>query len=156
MNIRMANSADIPGMIELLKQVGQVHHDIRPDIFRDHCQKYDETALTELLKDESRPTFIAEDGGKLLGYCFCILRAFEGESVMTDRKELYIDDLCVDENRRGQGIAKALYGHVTDYAKSIGCGFVTLNVWNGNDSAMKFYENAGLTPRSITMEMKLC
>ena len=156
MTIRFAEKKDSPGMIELLKQVGQVHHDIRPDIFRDRCQKYDEAALAELLKDESRPIFIADEGGEVTGYCFCVLRAFHGESVMTDRKELYIDDLCVDESHRGQGIAKALCRHVTDYAKSIGCTFVTLNVWSGNDSAMKFYENAGLTPRSITMEMKLC
>ena len=156
MTIRFANEKDIPGMIALLKQVGQVHHDIRPDIFRDRCQKYDEAALVELLNDATRPIFIAESDGDVLGYCFCILRSFEGESVMTDRKELYVDDLCVDENHRGQGIAKALYRHVTDYAKSIGCTFVTLNVWNGNDNAMRFYENAGLTPRSITMEMKLC
>ena len=156
MVIRFAEEKDIPGMIELLKQVGQVHHDIRPDIFRDGCQKYDEVALAELLKDETRPIFIADEDGDVMGYCFCILRAFAGESVMTDRKELYIDDLCVDEGHRGQGIAKALYRHVTDFAKSIGCTFITLNVWSGNDSAMKFYENAGLTPRSITMEMKLC
>ena len=156
MVIHFAEEKDIPGMIELLKQVGQVHHDIRPDIFRDGCQKYDEAALSQLLKDETRPIFIAEENEKVLGYCFCILRAFEGERVMTDRKELYIDDLCVHENCRGQGIAKALYRHVIDYAKAIGCGFITLNVWSGNDGAMKFYENAGLTPRSITMEMKLC
>ena len=156
MNIRLANNDDIPGMIALLMQVGQVHHEIRPDIFRDGCQKYDETALAELLKDEARPIFIADEGGDVLGYCFCVLRTFQGESVMIDRKELYIDDLCVDEHLRGQGIAKALYCHVTDYAKTIGCSFITLNVWSGNDGAMKFYENAGLTPRSITMERKLC
>ena len=156
MHIRIAQEKDIPGMIELLKQVGQVHHDIRPDIFRSGCQKYDEVALAELLKDESRPIFIADEGGVVTGYCFCIVRNFQNESVMTDRKELYIDDLCVDEGCRGQGIAKALLNHVTDYAKSIGCTFITLNVWSGNYSAMKFYENAGLTPRSITMEMKLC
>ena len=156
MNIRMANSADIPGMIELLKQVGQVHHDIRPDIFRDHCQKYDEAALAELLKDESRPIFIADGGSEVLGYCFCILRSFAGESVMTDRKELYIDDLCVDENRRGQHIGRILYDHATHFAKEIGCEFLTLNVWCGNDNATKFYEKAGMTPRSVTMEKKLC
>ena len=156
MVIHLAKEDNIPGMIELLKQVGQVHHDIRPDIFRDRCQKYDEAMLSELLKDESRPIFIAQEEEKVLGYCFCILRSFRGESVMTDRKELYIDDLCVDENCRGQGVAKALYSHVTGYAKDIGCTFITLNVWSGNDNAMKFYEKAGLTPRSITMEMKLC
>ena len=156
MVIRFAKESDIPCMVKLLRQVGQVHHDIRPDIFRDGCQKYDEAALTELLKDESRPIFIADGGSEALGYCFCALRGFAGESVMTDRKELYIDDLCVDEDHRGQGIAKALYRHVCDYARSIDCAFITLNVWSGNDNAMKFYENAGLTPRSITMEMKLC
>ncbi|MBE6916655.1 MAG: GNAT family N-acetyltransferase [Ruminococcaceae bacterium] len=156
MLIRFAQNKDIPGMIDLLKQVGQVHHDIRPDIFQPACQKYDEAALTELLKDKSRPIFIAEGDGKVLGYCFCILRQFEGESVMTDRRELYIDDLCVDESCRGQGIAKSLYAHVTSYAKDIGCAFLTLNVWSGNEGAMKFYEKAGMTPRSITMETKLC
>lgn len=153
--IRFAQEKDIPAVIDLLQQVGQVHHEIRPDIFRDACQKYDEAALAALLQDKTRPIFVAEDG-KVRGYCFCILRNFEGESVMTDRRELYIDDLCVDESCRGQGIAKALYAHVMDYGKSIGCAFVTLNVWNGNDNAMKFYEKAGMTPRSVTMEMKLC
>jgi ribosomal protein S18 acetylase RimI-like enzyme len=153
--MRFAEEKDIPVLIDLLQQVGQVHHAIRPDIFREGCQKYDEATLAELLKDESRPVFVAENE-KVRGYCFCILRTFAGESVMTDRRELYIDDLCVDEACRGQGIAKALLSYVTDYAKSIGCTFVTLNVWNGNDNAMKFYEKAGMTPRSVTMEMKLC
>lgn len=155
MNIRLAEKKDISALIDLLKQVGQVHHEIRPDIFQLACQKYDEAALAGLLQDASRPVFVAEDE-KVRGYCFCILRCFEGESVMTDRRELYIDDLCVDEKHRGRGVAKALYAYVTDYAKSIGCTFVTLNVWNGNDKAMKFYEKAGMTPRSVTMETKLC
>ena len=76
--------------------------------------------------------------------------------VFLDRKELYIDDLCVDQDRRGQHIGSLLCDHVTAYAKEIGCTFLTLNVWQGNDSAMRFYENAGMSPRSITMEKKLC
>ena len=75
---------------------------------------------------------------------------------MLDRTELYIDDLCVDETCRGQGIATLLYAHVTDFAKALGCTFITLNVWCGNESAMKFYEKAGMTARNIHMEMKLC
>ena len=156
MEIRLAEKRDIPGMIELLKQVGGVHHDIRPDIFRPSAQKYDEAALKVLLQDESRPIFVAVEDGAVKGYCFCIHRSFNGDTVLTDRKEIYIDDLCVDENRRGQHIGSVLYDHVVAYAKEIGCAFLTLNVWCGNDGAMKFYENAGLTPRNITMEKKLC
>ena len=156
MTIRLAESRDIPGMIALLKQVGQVHHEIRPDIFRAGAQKYSPEELEELLKDPARPIFVAARGAFVAGYCFCIHREISGSSVLTDRKELYIDDLCVDEGSRGQGIASALYAHVTDYAKAQGYDFITLNVWQGNDGAMQFYEKSGLTPRNITMEMKLC
>ena len=155
MEIRIATERDIPGMLELLLQVGQVHHEIRPDIFPTGTLKYDEAALKELLKDNRRPIFVAVQGSFVAGYCFCVHKDYHGSGVSTQRKELYIDDLCVDENRRGQGIAGALYRHVTAYAKEQGCQFITLNVWCGNDGAMRFYENAGLRPRNIIMEMPL-
>ncbi len=155
MKIVKAKDAHIPGILALLLQVGDVHHQIRPDIFRAGAQKYDEAALAALLRDETRPIFVAEAEGRLLGYCFCILRDYRGSGVQTDRTEVYIDDLCVDEGCRGRGVATALYRYVTGWAKEIGCAFITLNVWQGNETAMTFYAHAGLTPRSITMEMAL-
>ena len=156
MQIRPAADQDIPGMLSLLHQVGEVHHVIRPDIFRDGALKYDASALSELLKDETKPIFIADRDGFVAGYCFCQIKKTAGSTVLTDRTELYIDDLCVDENRRGQHVGSLLYDHAVSFAKEIGCQFLTLNVWCGNDSAMKFYEKAGLTPRNIMMETKLC
>ena len=156
MNIRLAQTQDIPGMVNLLYQVGGVHHDIRPDIFRPNALKYTEAALEALLKDESKPIFVADDNGSVAGYCFCQIRDYTGSTALTDRKELYIDDLCVDETRRGQHIGSVLYDHAVAYAKEIGCAFLTLKVWCGNDSAMRFYEKMGLKQRSITMENKLC
>ncbi len=156
MEIRRAEIRDIPGMIELLYQVGGVHHDTRPDIFRPNAIKYTPEDLQEILRDESKPIFVAVKDGFVAGYCFCQHREYQGSTVLTDRKEIYIDDLCVDESCRGQGIAKRLYAYVCAYAKDFGCAFVTLNVWCGNDNAMKFYEKMGMLPRSITMETKLC
>ena len=155
MTILPANETHIPGMISLLRQVGQVHRKIRPDLFREGVQKYDAQTLANLLTDPNCPIFIAEEEGAVLGYCFCQWRVFAGNPVMTDRKELYIDDLCVDEAHRGGGIATRLYRHVTDYAKAKGCKYITLNVWRGNESAMKFYEHMGMRQRSITMEVSL-
>ena len=156
MIIRKAEVRDIPGMIELLHQVGDVHHNIRPDIFRSGCLKYDESALAELLKDETRPIFVAVLGSFVAGYCFCVHKEFENHETFANRRELYIDDLCVDEGCRGQGIARALYQRAEVYAKQTGFDVMTLNVWCGNDGAMRFYEKAGLTPRNIMMEIKLC
>ena len=156
MEIRKAEARDIPGMIELLKQVGEVHHVIRPDIFRSGALKYNETDLEALLKDPARPIFVAVDGGFVAGYCFCIHKNTRDDSVLMDSRELYIDDLCVDEGCRGQGVAKALYAHTLEYARKCGCTAITLNVWCGNDGAQKFYEKMGMTPRNINMEVKLC
>jgi len=156
MTIRRAECRDIPDMIALLYQVGGVHHHIRPDLFRENAIKYTPAQLEGLLQDENAPIFVYDDGGFVAGYCFCQIREYRGSTVLTDRKELYIDDLCVDENRRGQRIGAALYAHAVAFAKEIGCGYVTLNVWCGNEGAMRFYENAGLKPRSVTMEKELC
>ena len=155
MEIRFAEVRDIPGMIKLLQQVGDVHHRIRPDIFRAGAQKYGETALKAILADKSKPIFVATDGETVAGYCFCVLKDYRGSGVQTDRVEIYIDDLCVDENRRGGGVATALYRHVTDYARQIGAREITLSVWEGNDNAMRFYEKMGMTRRYIMMEQKL-
>ena len=155
MNIVRAETRHIPGMLRLLGQVGQVHHQLRPDIFRDGALKYDENALEALLRDENRPIFVGEDGGQVLGYCFCVLKDYRGSGVQTDRVELYIDDLCVEESARGQGIATALYDYVKAYAREMGCSHISLNVWCGNIGAQKFYEKMGMRPRHIMMEQPL-
>ena len=152
MNILFANESHIPGMISLLKQVGQVHHDIRPDLFRSGAQKYSEADLAALLKDPARPILIAELDGEVAGYCFCILQETKDNPVLCDRKVLYIDDLCVDEAIRGRGIATALYERTCEFARSLSCQAVTLNVWSGNDTAQRFYEKMGMRPQKIGME----
>ena len=152
MTIRYAESRDIPGMIELLQQVGQVHHELRPDLFRSGAQKYDEAALQKLLKDETRPILIADLEGRVAGYAFCILQVTENDPVLRDRRVLYSDDLCVEEALRGRGIATRLYSQVLTLARELHCNAVTLNVWSGNDSAMAFYEKSGLKPQKVGME----
>jgi len=152
MEIRFARVEDIPQMTDLLHQVGQVHHDIRPDLFRDKAIKYDEAALKALLTDPKRPILAADEGGKMIGYAFCILQDVQGDTAMCDRRTLYIDDLCVDETVRGKGVAAAIYQGVLAYAREIHCDAVTLNVWCGNDRAQRFYEKCGLRPQKIGME----
>lgn len=155
MNIRLADSSHIPGLIRLLRQVGQVHHQIRPDIFPVGTQKYDEDQLLDLLKDKNRPVFVALTDDTVTGYCFCQIKAMAQTGCSVPRTEFYIDDLCVDEAFRGQGIATALYRYALAQANAMHAHSVTLNVWCGNESALRFYEKMGLRPRNIMMEQRL-
>ena len=155
MEIRFAQAKDVIGILKLLRQVGQVHHLIRPDIFPAGTIKYDASALQQLLQDKDRPIFVADLDGNVAGYCFCVHKRIEAGTCSVQRAELYIDDLCVDENCRRMGIARALYHHALNYSKTLGCQSLTLNVWCGNDGAMRFYEEMGLRPRNVMMEIPL-
>ena len=152
MEIRFAAAQDVLGILELLRQVGHVHYEGRPDIFRDNAQKYGASQVLALLNSSKTPIFVAVEEEKVLGYCFCKVKAYENESVVNDHTELYIDDLCVDENHRGQHIGTALYNEVLRYAKMRGCHNITLNVWCFNERAMKFYESLGMKPQRMFME----
>ncbi len=153
MYIRRAKETDMPGINNLLRQVLMVHHNGRPDLFKANAKKYTDEQLAELIKDDTKPIFVCVDEEEIvLGYAFCIWQQHVNNEILTDIKTLYIDDLCVDETRRGQHIGKSLYEHVLAYAKENKFYNVTLNVWSLNESAMKFYEACGLVPQKVGME----
>ena len=150
--IRRAKEKDIPKIGDLLRQVCLVHKSGRPDIFK-AGRKYSDGELLSLLSDESRPILVSVNGeDEVLGYCFCILEEHKNSSALNDLKTLYIDDLCVDESLRAQGIGSELFEAATDLARELGCYNLTLNVWSCNPSAMRFYERRGLLPQKVYME----
>lgn len=153
--IGFAEREDIPALLKLLLQVHKVHSDVRPDLFRAGGQKYTETDLEKILSEKRRPIFVARKGGEVVGYAFCIYKCIEGDTSLTDIRTLYIDDLCVDAERRGHHIGKQIYDYVVGYAKENGFYNVTLNVWADNVNAVKFYESIGLRVQKIGMEQIL-
>ena len=155
MIIRFAKEKDIPKLGDLLEQVCLVHHHGRPDLFN-VGRKYTDEELVELLKDETRPILVAVDEAEMVqGYCFCVYQQPAPGGALKPVKTLYIDDLCVDEGIRGQHIGQHLYDAAVALAKENGCYNLTLNVWNCNPSAMKFYERMGLLPQKICLEKLL-
>ena len=153
--VRLAQEKDIPQIEDLLSQVCLVHHNGRPDIFKVGT-KYSAKEIKQLLKHPQRPIFVCVNkNDEVMGYCFCIFKQHKNNSVLTDIKSLYIDDLCVDENQRGKHIGKQLYEYVVEFAKQNGCYNLTLNVWSCNPSAIKFYQAQGLVPQKIGMELIL-
>ena len=153
--IRRAKNTDIDRLNELLYLVQKLHADKRPDIFKLGAKKYTTEELQAIIADDNTPIFVYEDEGVVRGYAFCIYQMTRENHQLHPRKVLYIDDLCVDESCRRKGVATKLYEYVVQTAIDNGCDSVTLNVWNGNDSARRFYERMGMTPLKTTMEQKL-
>ncbi|MBE6983558.1 MAG: GNAT family N-acetyltransferase [Ruminococcaceae bacterium] len=155
MEIRFAKPEDTMAILKLLEQIGKVHYDLRPDIFQFHAQKYGASQVLDRLANPETPTFVAVEGEEVLGYSFCEIKTFSQHPVMADRKEMFLEDLCVDENARGQGVGKALYEYVCKIAREIGCHNLTLHVWSDNAGAVAFYEKMGMKSQRYIMETVL-
>ena len=152
--IRKAKEEDIPRLMELLHQVNMVHYELRPDLFKPDTTKYDETELRQLLSDETTPVFVYEQVS-VLGYVFVRIEQTQDDRLLQDRRTVYIDDLCVDIAARGHHIGSQLFDYVRRWAELQECQSITLNVWAGNNAAVKFYQKAGMHIRKTCMEMKL-
>lgn len=117
MNIRKAEEKDIPRLLALLGQVLQIHAEIRPDIFIPGTTKYTVCELAALLKQEDKPIYVAvNEEDVCMGYAFCQLKEQPFSTNMVPFKSLFIDDLCVDKQTRGQHIGESLF----DYGKAAG------------------------------------
>lgn len=154
--IRPAEERDIPRVGELLREVNEVHHTIRPDLFKTGARKYNDAELRAVLRNPDAPVFVYEADGKVYGYAFCkILKNLRNDGNLVPITSLYLDDLCVDEAARGRGIGTSLYRFVLGYAKENGCHNLTLNVWEGNAAALAFYRKCGMKVQRTCMETVL-
>lgn len=155
MEIRFAQAKDVPGILTLLRQVGQLHHEGRPDLFRAGAQTYGASGVLAMLNASQTPIFVAAEDDAVLGYGFCSVTTHAESPMFTAHTTLYIDDLCVDKNHRGQHIGTAIYQEILRYAQVRKCHNVTLNVWCCNEAAMGFYKSCGMKPQKIGMETLL-
>jgi len=145
--IRRATEKDIPAINNLLAQVLSVHHDARPDIFKATGNKFSDEELAELLKKDHCPVFVyVNEKNQVLAHLFCEISQITASNLQPI-KNLFIEDLCVDKNARGQRIGKKLYEFAINYAKKIGCHNLTLDAWYDNVGAYRFYERLGMKPQ---------
>lgn len=152
--IRPATPGDIPVLVALLRQILLVHHKARPDLFRPTGQKYDEKALSEILKDPGKPIFVYEEEGSVLGYIMCQEQFFCSDTQFPV-KTLYVDDLCVDQGAQHRGIGRKLFEYARNYAAQNGFYNLTLHSWEGNPGAMAFYRSLGLKTQYTSFELIL-
>lgn len=152
--IRKAEYKDIDSILDLLRQICEYHHNLRPDIFSCCGTKYANDEIKEIIDDNTRPIFVYEEDNKVVAYAFLMHKEFSSTSVL-NIKTLYIDDLCVDKEYRGKHIGHKLYDYIVLYAKENGFYNITLNAWAGNDNALRFYESIGMKIQKYGMEMVL-
>jgi len=137
--LRPATSADVPQLLELI-------HDLAEYERLTHLFECTPERLREALFG-SQPS-----AGALVAWA-CAPRVvaagfalyFHNYSTFLGRRGLYLEDLYVRPEYRGQGCGKALLRALAHRAQSIGCGRFEWSVLDWNTPAQRFYEDLGAT-----------
>jgi GNAT superfamily N-acetyltransferase len=124
--------------------------------------------ILQLIRDlatyERAPDEVTATEDQLVEVLFCerpvaeVLLAFEGESPVgfavyfynfstwLGRPGLYLEDLFVKPEKRGNGYGRALLVALAKIAHDRGCGRMEWAVLNWNEPAIKFYQALGAKP----------
>ena len=152
--IRKAKLNDFSGIHKLIMQLHKLHVSKRNDIYKDIDPMNFEEFKTELT-NSNNIYLIAEFENKIVGICFSQIKEILNNKIMKNRKILYIEDICVDENYQKKGIGKKLYNQIVELAKVKNIDYIELMVWGFNENAIKFYENLGMSIKNLKFEQKI-
>lgn len=150
--LELAQKADFESVNTLASQVHTMHVDWRPDIYEMVEQLYSMERFQEAIRE--RQLYVAKINGITVGYVLLKIRCYDWPGVVK-RKVMLVDEICVEESARNQGIGKQMMQEVHALAKAFGCTDMQLGVYPQNDEAVAFYQKCGFTIRSIDMQKKV-
>lgn len=153
--IRFAKEADLNRVNELRKQVNEVHVAGRPDIFKPGFGRELQDFIYEIWNAENKDIIVAERDGVICGFAYVNYVERPETPYNLPRKFYDVDEFCVDEEFRRQGVGTELFEFMKEDAKAKGFSKIELNMWEFNEGALKFYESVGFSTYRRYMECEL-
>ncbi len=151
--IRSAVQSDCTKIRPLQKEIADLHHAGRPDLFQTEARYYTEEAFAGIIGAPGHFVFMAENEmGEVVGYTFAWIIDYKNHSTYKPFLCFYIDDICVLESHRRRGIGRMLFEKCKAQAEECGCKMMDLGVWGFNREAIAFYESMGMKERLRKME----
>ena len=151
--VRFAREADLPTVNLLRREVNDLHVAGKPDVFKPgFCDELRDHLFT-IWNDPGQEIVVAEADGKVCGFAILHHINRPENPFMFERDFLDIDEFCVDENFRRQGVASAMIRFILDFVKEKGFKRLELNMWEFNRGALAFYEAAGFKTFRRYMEI---
>ena len=153
MQVRLANENELVRVNELRRQLYDFHASVKPEVFKPGSSKELQDSIYAAWNDPEQEIAIAEQNGEICGYAVLHHINRPEHPVMLEQDFLNVDEICVDEAFRGQGVASAMINFIRDFAVKKGFHRIELFVWEFNQKAIGLYENAGFSTFRYNMEM---
>lgn len=153
--IRQGKREDYEYVAMIVKELHSFHVKGRPDIYKDSDVPLNKDYYNMLIESGLHQVFVLEKSNNIIGYCIIEIKETPTREGLVTKKFVFINDLCIKNNYKGNGYGRLLFKEVRHYAKSVGGETLELGVWNFNKEAIEFYKHMGMNIRNIRMELKV-
>ena len=143
-NIEKPELKDYKKIMQLSKELDDMHIKERPDILGELTLS--DRFILFITYYFKHDILIAKDDNKIIGM-------IAGEKF--SKISYLIKDIYIKEEYRHKNIGKQLVEKLTIIAKRKGFNRITLNCWEFNKNAKRFYDNLGFSPYIITYEKNI-
>ena len=151
--VRRARENELERVNELRMQVNAIHVAGKPEVFKPGFPEELRNYIYAIHKDPEQFIAVAEKDGTICGFAVLHHINRPENPFMKERDFLDIDEFCVDEAFRRQGIASEMIAFIREFAREKGFHRIELNMWEFNQEALAFYEAAGFQTFRRYMEM---
>ena len=135
-------------LVELEEYIVSIDKDNLDQVGKDYRDKMLEYDLKEVSKFNGK-CYLAIENNKAIGLIMGLIREWSDEDYLDYKcpKTGKITELIVSKNTRSSGIGRALIMKMEEYLKSVGCSYITIEVFAYNENAKAFYEKGGYHTR---------
>ncbi|MFM4731400.1 GNAT family N-acetyltransferase [Aeromonas salmonicida] len=141
---------DIDAILELNRQIGEIHYEHYPEVFCPPSPEERAFLLTAIAA-EGRLFCVAELDGAVVGFLTARIDINESIPFLSKQPICRIGSVVVDEGHRSQGIGRALIAHCDQWARAHGAHQIRLEVMAFNERAKALYETLGFKVQSQIM-----
>ena len=143
-------------LVELEEYIVSIDQDNLDQVGKDYKEKMIQYDLKEVESNNGK-CFVAVENDMAIGVIMGIERRWEDHDYLDYKcpKTGVITELVIKKGIRSNGIGTKLVKKMEEYFKSIGCEYVSIDVFAYNENALKFYSKFGYHARMINTIRKL-
>lgn len=149
LTIRPASTKDLPKLLRFEQGVINAERPLDPTLKRSPTTYYN---LTEMLTAKHIHLLVAELNGEIVSCGYA--RIEDASSWLQHQQYGYLGFMYTVPEHRGKGIIKEIINALVDWCAARAIHEIRLDVYHGNDAAIKAYEKAGFEKHLINMRIK--
>lgn len=149
-NIRKAEWSDLPQLKQLEQALIEAERPFDPTIKEPPINYYD---LEGMLRNPDLLMVVGDQDGRVVASGYC--RIDPDKPFLKHGKKAYFGFMYVMPELRGQGLNGRIIAPLKEWARGRGITECRLDVYSGNNDAMRAYEKMGFRPYSVEMRLDL-